>query len=65
MALETSNAYTVLTELTLKKGSATATLNLRRLKDGSVEFTDEVGNKVKVDGPDKVTRLFNALDALT
>jgi hypothetical protein len=60
-----SDAYTPLTTLTITKQGATATLQLVRKKDGSVEFTDANGNKVIAHGNDEMSRLFKTLDSLT
>lgn len=59
-----SQAYVPLTTLTITKQGATATLQLIRKQDGSVEFVDAKGNKVIAHGNEEMSRLFEALNGL-
>lgn len=59
-----AEAYAPLTTLTVTKQGATATLDLVRKQDGSVEFTDTNGNKVIAHANVEMSKLFKALDAL-
>mgnify|MGYP005848367137 CR=1 FL=1 len=60
----TEGAYTVLTTLTLQKQGGTGTLAVRRLRDGSVEFTQANGEKCRILNQNNATKLFEALEAL-
>lgn len=51
--------------LTVKKGASTASVSLSRYPDGTIRFTDSVGNKRQV-GSENIfaKRLFDAISVL-
>ena len=55
---------TALTTLTVKQGSAVATVSVKRMTDGSIVFTDKDGHVVQAHSNPELTALFLTLAAL-
>lgn len=54
----------ILTTLTVKKATSTATTNISRMSDGGIKFTDVNGNTVIVHGNEELSKLFAKLNSL-
>lgn len=54
----------VLTTITVKKSTSTATMNIKRMSDGSIVFNDVNGNVVQAHSNIELSKLFEALNAL-
>ena len=59
------NAFATLTTLTIKKGASSASVTLKRTRDGTMFFADSAGNRVVASSSDDFAkRLFDAINAL-
>lgn len=54
----------ILTTLTVKKSTSTATTNISRMSDGGIKFTDVNGNTVIAHGDEELSKLFAKLNSL-
>ena len=54
----------ILTTLTVKKSTSTATTNISRMSDGGITFTGVNGNTVIAHGNEELSQLFAKLASL-
>lgn len=54
----------ILTTITVKKSTSTATTNISRMSDGGIKFTDVKGNTIISHSNEELSKLFAKLSSL-